>query len=152
VLEFFAGHDVVRYEPGETLIEQGSAPGQLFALISGGVDVLRGDTQVTHVDEPGSILGEIGVLLDLPHSATVRALSEVEAHVVEDGLAFLEANPELALHLATLLARRLYYTTSYLVDLQQQVAGRRRDLDIIDEILSHLHEPASRAKGRRTKV
>ena len=43
---------------------------------------------------------------------------------------------EIALYVATLLARRLYYTTSYLVDLQQQSEGKREDLDLVDKILA----------------
>jgi CRP-like cAMP-binding protein len=149
VLEFFKGQRVASYGPGDVVINEGGQRGQLYALISGEVDVIREDTQVTHVDEPGSIFGEMGVLLDLPHSATVKALSAVEVHVVDEGLAFIEANPELALHLATLLARRLYYTTSYLVDLQQQSAGRRVDLDAVDVILSRLYQPEAAPKRPR---
>lgn len=153
ILDFFKGQKTVTYQPGDTIIPEGGHLGRLFVLIEGEIDVIREDTQVTHVDEPGSIFGEMSVLLDMPHSASVKALSAVKAYVVDDALKFLEQHPELSLHLATLLARRLYYTTSYLVDLQQQAAGKRHDLDIVDSILSHLYEPdAEKArKGRRRK-
>ena len=109
--------------------------------------------QVTHVDEPGSVFGEMSVLLDQPYSATVKALSDVKAYVIDDAFGFLKQHPEAALELATLLARRLYYTTAYLVDLQQQAAGRRQDLDVVDRILGSLfQQPADGApKGRRKK-
>jgi hypothetical protein len=48
-----------------------------------------------------------------------------------------------------MLARRLYYTTSYLVDLQQQAQGKRQDLDLVDEILASLVNPAEMAKARK---
>jgi hypothetical protein len=57
-------------------------------------------------------------------------------------LTFLDSRPEFSLHIATMLARRLYYTTSYLVDLQQQAAGKRQDLDLVDQILATLVESA----------
>jgi CRP/FNR family transcriptional regulator, cyclic AMP receptor protein len=114
----------------------------LFVLIAGQVEILRERTRVTHVDEPGSVLGELAVLLDMPHSATVRALGPVRAYEIADARQFLHTHPDVALHLATVLARRLYYTTSYLVDLQQQAAGKRQDLDLVDSILSRLVEPA----------
>ena len=49
-------------------------------------------------------------------------------------------------YVATLLARRLYYTTSYLVDLQQQSEGKREDLDLVDKILAQLVEKPNEAK------
>jgi CRP/FNR family transcriptional regulator, cyclic AMP receptor protein len=36
--------------------------------------VLREDTQVTVLDEPGSMVGEMSVLLGVPHTATARTL------------------------------------------------------------------------------
>ena len=87
----------------------------------------------------------------MTYSATVKALSTVKAYVIEDPIEFLGSQPEIALSLAALLARRLYYTTSYLVDLQQQAAGRRQDLDIVDEILSKLTQSPDDAKAKKRK-
>jgi CRP/FNR family transcriptional regulator, cyclic AMP receptor protein len=139
---------------GDTLIHEGLTLGKLFVLAEGQVEVIRRDMQVTHVDEPGSVFGEMSVLLDQPYSATVKALSDVKAYVIDDALGFLQQHPEASLELATLLARRLYYTTAYLVDLQQQAAGRRQDLDVVDRILGSLfQQPADSApKGRRKKA
>ncbi|MDR3476359.1 MAG: cyclic nucleotide-binding domain-containing protein [Devosia sp.] len=138
ILDFCNGQPVGHFESGETIIPEGARLGKLFVLIEGQIEVIRKDTQVSYVDEPGSIFGEMSVLLDMPHSATVKALSEVDAYVIDDALRFLESRSEVAIHLATLLARRLYYTTTYLVDLQQQNEGRRRDLDVVDQILGSL--------------
>jgi len=138
ILDYCEGQKVVHFDSGETIIPEGARLGKLFILIDGQIEVIRRDTQVTHVDEPGSVFGEMSVLLDMPHSATVKALSEVDCYVIDDALTFLESNSEVAIHLATLLARRLYYTTTYLVDLQQQAEGRRRDLDVVDQILGSL--------------
>jgi CRP/FNR family cyclic AMP-dependent transcriptional regulator len=145
ILDFCEGQPVVRFQSGETIIPEGARLGKLFVLIEGQIEVIRKDTQVSHVDEPGSILGEMSVLLDMPHSATVKALSDVETYVIDDALLFLESRSEVAIHLATLLARRLYYTTTYLVDLQQQSEGRRKDLDVVDQILGSLVDPTDSA-------
>jgi len=106
------------------------------------------------VDEPGSVFGEMSVLLDMPHSATVKALSAADCYVIDDALSFLESRAEVAIHIATLLARRLYYTTTYLVDLQQQAEGKRHDLDVVDQILGALVEqtPAKAARKRSPKA
>ena len=128
---------------------EGERLGRLYVLVSGQVEVIRERTQVTHVDEPGSIFGEMAVLLDMPHSASVKALSPVKAYEIPDALTFLDKRPEFALHIATMLARRLYYTTSYLVDLQQQAAGKRQDLDMVDQILAALVDPKEAGKTHR---
>ena len=131
------------------MITEGGQEGNLFVLIEGQVEVLRKDTQVSYIDEPGSIFGEMAALLDMPASATVKALSQVKAYVINDAIQFLGANPEVALYVATLLARRLYYTTSYLVDLQQQSEGKREDLDLVDKILAQLVEKPKDGKSAK---
>jgi CRP-like cAMP-binding protein len=145
ILDYCEGQRVAHFESGETIIPEGARLGKLFILIEGQIEVIRKDTQVTHVDEPGSVFGEMSVLLDMPHSATVKALSDVDAYVIDDAMTFLASRSEVAIHLATLLARRLYYTTTYLVDLQQQAEGRRRDLDVVDQILGSLVESSDEA-------
>ena len=153
ILDYCKGREARTFKPGQVMITEGGQDGNLFVLIEGQVEVLRRDTQVSYIDEPGSIFGEMAALLDMPASATVKALSQVKAYVIDDAIQFLGANPEVALYLATLLARRLYYTTSYLVDLQQQSEGKREDLDLVDKILAQLVEkpedtkPAKRSRG-----
>ena len=149
ILDFCAGRDAVTFKAGHVMIREGGHDGKLFVLIEGQVEVLRKDTQVSYIDEPGSIFGEMAALLDMPSSATVKALSEVQAYVIDDAIGFLGSNSEIALYLATLLARRLYYTTSYLVDLQQQAEGKREDLDLVDKILAQLVEKPDDAKAAR---
>jgi CRP/FNR family transcriptional regulator, cyclic AMP receptor protein len=158
ILDYCKGMKTQSFEPGEVLIHEGLTLGKLFVLIEGQIEVIRRDTPVTHVDEPGSVFGEMSVLLDQPYSATVKALSGIKVYVIEDAYKFLESKPEVSIHIATLLARRLYYTTAYLVDLQQQMAGRRKDLDVVDKILGSLFQqpaevkPAKSAKPRAKKT
>src|SRR6478735_4681867 len=107
ILDYCKGREAQTFKPGQILIREGGQEGKLFVLIDGQVEVLRKDTQVSYIDEPGSIFGEMATLLDMPASATVKALSGVKAYVIDDALGFLGANPEVALYVATLLARRL---------------------------------------------
>lgn len=150
ILDFCAGREARTFAPGEVLIREGGDEGHLYVLIEGQVEVLRKETQVSYIDEPGSIFGEMSVLLDMPYTASVRALGEVRAFEIEDAIEFLASNSEIAIYVAALLARRLYYTTSYLVDLQQQAAGKREDLDIVDRILEQLvQKPDASPRSRR---
>lgn len=151
ILEYCEGLKIASFKSGATILTEGERLGKIYILAEGEVEVIRERTQVTHVDEPGSIFGEMSVLLDMPHSATVKALSATRLYEIPDALTFLDKRPEFSLHIATMLARRLYYTTSYLVDLQQQAQGKRQDLDLVDEILASLVNPAELAKSRRKK-
>jgi CRP/FNR family cyclic AMP-dependent transcriptional regulator len=151
ILEYCKGRKAETFKSGAVLIQEGSQDRKLFVLLEGQVEVLRKDTQVSYIEEPGSLFGEMSVLLDMPYSATVRALSTVKAYVIDDPIGFLGSQAEIALELAALLARRLYYTTSYLVDLQQQAAGRREDLDIVDQILAQLVQSPDDLKAKKKK-
>ena len=149
ILEYCEGLNIASFTAGSTILVEGERLGKIFILKEGEVEVVREKTQVTHIDEPGSIFGEMSVLLDMPHSATVKSLSATRLYEIPDALTFLDKRPEFSLHIATMLARRLYYTTSYLVDLQQQAQGKRQDLDLVDEILASLVNPAELARSRK---
>jgi CRP/FNR family cyclic AMP-dependent transcriptional regulator len=151
ILDYCKGREAKSFKPGDVLIREGGQEGKLYVLIDGQVEVMRKDTQVSYIDEPGSIFGEMSVLLEMPYSATVKALSETRAYVIEDAIKFLMSDAAIAIDVATLLARRLYYTTSYLVDLQQQAAGKREDLDLVDRILAQLVQKPEDAKGKKKK-
>lgn len=124
-------------EPGEILLHEGTA-GPLFVLAEGAIEILKGETRVTIVDEPGAIFGEISVLLGILPTATVRVLERSRLFVAEDGLAFLSSRTDVALSVARLLARRLTSATSYLADLKKQFEDQANHLAIVDQVLDTL--------------
>jgi CRP-like cAMP-binding protein len=68
------------YEAGETVFAEGTKTGRLLILKSGAVAIVKGDTEIATVAEPGAVFGELSALLDQPHSADVRALEASEFH------------------------------------------------------------------------
>lgn len=144
---FHFGDIPLQLLPHETVIvSEGERTGRIFALAEGRLEVLRGETQVAVMEEPGALVGEMSALLDLPHTATVRALGDARVHLVEDGVAFLRAHPELAWLVARLLARRLNAATTYLADLKRQFAGSGNHLELVGEVLESLMlQPPSRS-------
>jgi len=62
------------------LLPEGQTSGHLYVLKSGSIEVLRGEMQVAVVEEPGAVFGEMSVLLNRPHTATVRALTPIEVY------------------------------------------------------------------------
>jgi CRP-like cAMP-binding protein len=65
---------LVTYQPGETVTADGSRTGRLLILRKGTVAILKEDTEIAGVAEPGAVFGELSILLDQPHTADVRAL------------------------------------------------------------------------------
>jgi CRP-like cAMP-binding protein len=138
VLDFCQGLRERRFSADEVLLEEGGQDRKLYILIEGEVEILKGGTSVNTQSEPGSIFGELAVLLDMPHTASVRAVAPCRTYLVENGEAFLQSNPDLAFQLAKSLAKKLNSITSYLVDLKNQFQDREDHLGIVDEVLENL--------------
>jgi CRP/FNR family cyclic AMP-dependent transcriptional regulator len=126
------------FAPGDVLIHEGERTGCLFILREGTLRVCRGDVEFATVTEPGSVLGEMSVLLDAPHTASVRAVTTAKVHVIERAADFLAANPDLVLPIARLLARRLKNASTYLVNLREQFQNYQNHFGMIDEVLESI--------------
>jgi CRP-like cAMP-binding protein len=139
-----------RVAAGEAILREGERSGRIYVLIEGAVEVVKGDVQINVVSEPGGIFGEMSVLLDAPHMATVRTLEPSRFHIAEDANGFINTDPALAYQVSRLLARRLNAMITYLVDLKHQFEDQGSHLGIVDEVLETLihhqgepHDPGS---------
>ena len=129
---------VQNFENGRVLLPEGATTDLVYVLAEGRIEILRGSTQVTVLDEPGALVGEMSILLGIPHTATARALGDVKVHVVERAAEFFRTHPELSWLVAQLLASRLNAATTYLVDLTRQFAGSGDHLEMVGEVLESL--------------
>jgi CRP-like cAMP-binding protein len=68
----------VNMEAGETILEQGEVGDAFYAVSSGQVEVFENGNRVRTLGA-GSHFGEIALLLDVPRTATVQALTAVRA-------------------------------------------------------------------------
>jgi len=109
---------------GEVFIAEGTRAGMLFVLAEGTVEVVKGDYVINTFSDPGAVFGEISVLLDTVHSATVRTTAPSRFFLVGDPLEFMRSTPDVALGVARLLAKRLHAMTTYLVDLKPRRSPR----------------------------
>src|SRR6476660_1036148 len=123
---------------GTVLLPEGATTDRVYILADGRIEILRGSTQVAVLDEPGALVGEMSILLGIPHTATARALGDVKVHVVERAAEFFRTHPELSWLVAQLLASRLNAATTYLVDLTRQFAGSGDHLEMVGEVLESL--------------
>ncbi|MBK8085005.1 MAG: cyclic nucleotide-binding domain-containing protein [Devosia sp.] len=137
ILEAAKSLPLFKLGPRAVVFAEGSSTGRLYILKSGDLEVVRQGSSVAGIAEPGSVVGDMAVLLGQPHSATVRTRNGAELHVAEDADRFLDEHPAVARHLARELAVRLHKTTALLVDLRQR-AKAREDQDMFDRIFDLL--------------
>jgi CRP-like cAMP-binding protein len=119
-------------EAGEILLEAGEAGGELYVLEKGRLSVVRDGVEIATISEPGSLIGEMSVLLGVDHSATVTAKTPAEVRVIEGAIDFLEATPLVALHVATVVCQRLDATSALLVKLKKD--GGRTEPGLLERI------------------
>jgi CRP/FNR family transcriptional regulator, cyclic AMP receptor protein len=111
---------VVTYQAGEVVIADGSRTGRLLILRKGSVAILKEDTEIARVAEPGAVFGELSILLNQPHTADVRALEASQFHVANAEALFAQ-NPIAGLYVATVLAHRLDAANHALIQLKSQL-------------------------------
>jgi CRP-like cAMP-binding protein len=138
VLDYCTGGIRRNVSAGTLIIHEGGTSGHLYVLIEGRLEVVKGTTVVASIAEPGAVIGEMSVLLEQPHTATVRAASDSTVHEFSDAASFLRDQPAVALLIARLLAQRLNVATTYLADIMQQYAGHGDHLAMVGEILQSM--------------
>src|SRR5215510_13194352 len=84
ILELLQDREVRRFEPGQVIMEQGTQTHRLYVLIDGAVEVVKEGVRVSMISEAGATFGEISVLLEGTHTATVRAMTPCSFHVIEN--------------------------------------------------------------------
>lgn len=131
--------------PGERLIAEGDAGGELYVLQSGRLIVSRDGVDIATIVEPGALIGEMSVLLGIDHSATVRADRASEIRVIDNAIAFLERTPLVALHVATLACERLDRTTGLLVEMRKEAEGKVAEQGLLGRLFAALTEPPKRS-------
>ena len=138
ILEYCIG-GIRRTVPAGTLVvHEGGRTGHLYVLIEGRLEVTKGDTVVATIAEPGAVLGEMSVLLDQPHTATVRAASDSIIYEIDDADSFLRQQPGVALLIARILAQRLNAANTYLADIKRQYAGHGNHLAMVGDLLQSM--------------
>jgi CRP/FNR family transcriptional regulator, cyclic AMP receptor protein len=128
---------ILELEIGEVLITQGKMGTDLFVLDTGQLAVERDGVKIATIDRSDSLIGEMGLLLHKPHSATVRAETNTRVRVVADAMKVLERHPDITLRLASLLCQRLDETSGYVSELSRKVSGSE-EKNLVGRILSSL--------------
>ncbi len=145
LLDLCEGLPERHFQPGDWLLREGDrSEKKLFFLQRGALEVIKGeDVRISVLSEPGTMVGEMSVLLKVPISASVRAVEETVCFVAADGEEFFRAYPAAMLAVARLLAQRLHMATTYLADIKRQYEGHDASLAMVDQVLeTFLHHHA----------
>ncbi len=126
------------FPAGETIMVEAEKSDTLLVLVSGKVEVVKQKVELNRISSPGSVFGEIAVLLDSAHTADVKTVEGCTFYVVENARDFLRSNPDFNYHVSALLARRLESLSGYLVDVKKQYASHEDHLGMVDEVLESL--------------
>ncbi len=135
---------------GQIVIAEGQALAGIYFLEHGEVEVLRKGVLIAEVFDSGSVLGEMSWLLGTTPTATVKTITPCTFRHVANPATFVRDHPEVALHIAVTLARRLDSLGHYLVEIKNQFHDRADHLGIIDEVLDSLMHKQPRTIPRRS--
>jgi CRP/FNR family cyclic AMP-dependent transcriptional regulator len=130
----------VSYPDGTAILTEGRRHRELLVLVNGRVRVSSSGVEVTVIDTPGAIFGEMATLLDAPATATATAVGECRFLRSDDPDGLLRDHPGFAREVAVTLARRLDLITRYLADLRRQYADSGDHLSVVDEVLESLQQ------------
>lgn len=115
--------ETIRFDAGEMLFRQGDPGDSAFVILSGEVAVLAdspiGPIELARLGQH-EIVGEIGILCDVPRTATVKALTPLRTlRIAKECLGeMLDSSPRMALAMLRELAQRLSRTSAELVMLR----------------------------------
>lgn len=123
--QFLNNPDVNKYlthfEAGQTLFLEHDASQELYILVSGELDVLKGQKKLSEISEKGAVFGEMSLFLESRRTATVKAKTDVQAIVIPPDRVetFLKDCPEVVWEITRYLASRLDTTNQILYGLNE---------------------------------
>ncbi len=109
------------FKEEQVIFHEGDNSQDLYILASGHLDILKGNTKITEITEPGSLFGEMSFLLGASRTATVKAGSEGKAiRIPKERInSFLRDFPTVAREISKLLAQRLEQTSQVVYGLKE---------------------------------
>ena len=111
------------YRGGETILVEAEPSDGWYVLLSGKVGVYKKDFSVAEISKPGTVIGELGFLLNIPRTATLIAQEStllLHVHITLDDL--LTNYPAVVKHMIKIHAERVVKTTEDWRDSMEKVS------------------------------
>lgn len=128
---------LISLSSGEFLLTQGEKTDCLYFLHEGAVKILKDNYEVAIRSDKGAVLGEMSIMLDTEHSASVQCIQDSTFYCIEHPREYLENHPDVIWNIAQILSLRLFNLTQYLVDVKSQYEGHDH-LNMVDDVLETL--------------
>ena len=109
-----------KFAAGEFILKQGDQEDVILILVKGVAEVSFEGSAIATISNRGAILGEIGVLLNQPHTADVIAVEDCTLYVIREASKVLARSPKLAGEISRVLARRLASASRALASLNKE--------------------------------
>jgi CRP/FNR family cyclic AMP-dependent transcriptional regulator len=116
-----------QYQPGDQLFHQGDTADAAYIILGGAAEILvdtpGGPLKVADVG-PGAFVGEIGILMDVPRTATVCATEPITVLKITKELFFRMVTdfPSIGIEVMRVLAQRIEHMNT---QLREAVAARK---------------------------
>lgn len=114
------------YKKGEVIIQEGSLSSGAYIIESGKVEVSKrlpnGKSQIIGILDRNDIFGEMGLIDQLPRSATVRALEDSSISIMtpDNFNSLAKRNPKALMPILKVLAKRLRNTLKIIEDVDEK--------------------------------
>ncbi len=112
---------LISFQQGQNLFLEGEESQDLYVLMDGELDVLKGEQVINILSEPGALFGEMSFLMGDRRTATIRGRSPGQALAIPrpEVRNFLKDFPEMGQNMARVLAQRLDATSNLLFGLKE---------------------------------
>ena len=134
------------WQEGAILLEEGSVGPRMLVLLEGQVEIFRRDPSgvqrsITQLGE-GEVLGEMSLLLDLPRTATVRAITGLRVFAMDRGAfqEMVDVGDPAILRLGLELSRSLAQRVMTLNDKVVKLLAAEEDASPLREQFSHARQ------------
>ncbi len=109
------------FPPGSTICTQGDMGDELYILKAGKLRILIDDTPIAEIEDSGSVIGEMALLLGQVRNATIKAVEETILTIVKKSNLkdFATANPDFLKTISTDLSRRVTHNCAVVNDLDE---------------------------------
>lgn len=103
----------VDFPAGHTVFTEGDDSRDMYILLSGSLEVLKGNQQIATIEAEGALFGEMSFFLETSRTSTVRTKTDVTAYrIPRTAIAELFGRvPDLAMQCIRILAERLAQTS-----------------------------------------
>jgi CRP-like cAMP-binding protein len=114
------------FQSGENVLVEGKQDKLVYIMKEGSVAVNVDGNELCKANTPGTIFGEISVLLNSANTATVTAETETSFYVIDDFMGYFENNPKACIEVAQTLAARVMNMNNHFLEIKHEIMEQEK--------------------------